>query len=78
MPSAEGLATARLLIERGAKFDIADNRGKTALMIAAERNHPEIVELLLKAGANPMSQDKQGKTAAQLAASDAIRVILKN
>jgi len=78
VPSAEGLATAKLLIERGAKFDIADNRGKTALMIAAERNHPEIVELLLKAGANPMSQDKQGKTAAQLAASDAIRVILKN
>jgi ankyrin repeat protein len=78
VPAAEGLATARLLIERGAKVDIADNRGKTALMIAAERNHPEIVELLLKAGANPMSQDKQGKTAAQLAASDAVRVILKN
>ena len=78
VPAAEGLAAARLLIERGAKIGIADNRGKTALMIAAERNHPEIVKLLLKVGADAKTQDKQGKTAAQLAASDAVRVILEN
>lgn len=42
----------KLLVERGAALDAADNRGRTALMIAAETGHPEMVNLLLTLGAN--------------------------
>ena len=35
----------KLLLERGARIDDRDNRGRTALMIAAELNHKRAVEL---------------------------------
>ena len=38
-----------LLLDRGAHIDDADNRGRTALMIAAELNHAEAVDLLHRA-----------------------------
>ena len=60
-PVPEGLATVELLLEAGAPVAPADNRGKTALMIAAERNHPEIVTRLLAAGADPAVRDKEGR-----------------
>jgi ankyrin repeat protein len=64
---------AKLLIEHGARLDAADNRGRTALMIAAETGHLEMVNLLLLRGANRALRDKSGKSAADLAASDAVR-----
>ena len=70
-PGPGGLT--RALLERGARLDPAENRGRTALMIAAERDHPEIVRLLIEAGADVARADKEGLTAAQLAASDAVR-----
>ena len=48
----------------------------TALMIAAERDHPEIVARLLAAGADPAVRDRDGRTAADLAASAAVREAL--
>ena len=45
-------------------------------MIAAERDHPEIVARLLAAGADPAARDRDGKTAADLAASAAVREAL--
>jgi ankyrin repeat protein len=36
-------------------------------MIAAERDHAEVVDALVKAGAMPDIQDKKGKTALDLA-----------
>ena len=71
-PIPEGLATVELLLAAGASVAPADDRGKTALMIAAERNHPEIVARLLAAGADPAARDKMGETAADLAASPAV------
>lgn len=64
---------AKLLIDDGARLDAADNRGRTALMIAAETGHLEMIDLLVKRGANRDLRDKSGKSAADLAANDAVR-----
>jgi ankyrin repeat protein len=68
-PETDGLATVKLLVEHGARLDDVDDRGRSALMTAAERGHPLIVAWLLQQGANPALRDKQGKTAIDLAAN---------
>ena len=73
---ADGLALVRLLLDRGAHIDDADNRGRTALMIAAERGHADVAKLLLAKGADAAHRDRQGKTAADLAANQAVRMVL--
>ncbi len=50
---------------RGAPVDAIDNRGRTALMIAAELGRAEIVEALLARGADRTITDKSGKRAAR-------------
>ena len=62
-----------LFIDRGARLDDQDNRGRTALMIAAELDHAAAVDLLLARGANKTLKDKQGKTAADLTSLTALR-----
>ena len=49
-------------------MDVADQSGKTALMIAAEKGHLEIVSALTSAGANVDVADQVGNTALNLAA----------
>lgn len=65
-----------LLIDRGARPDDQDNRGRTALMTAAELGHTGAAELLIGRGANKSLQDKQGKTASDLAKDEALRAKL--
>jgi uncharacterized protein len=65
-----------VLLAHGATIDDADNRGRTALMIAASLGDAEIVDILLKRGADRRLQDKQGKTALDLAANAAARAKL--
>ena len=60
----------KLLLDRGARIDDQDNRGRTPLMIAAELNHTVAVELLLAHGADKGLRDKQGKSAADLTTLD--------
>lgn len=62
-----------LLIARGAHLNDQDNRGRTALMIAAALGHENAVNLLLAHGADRTIRDKQQKTAADLAATDELR-----
>ena len=62
-----------LLVERGARLDDQDDRGRTALMIAAELNHEAAVDLLLGRGADKTLRDKQGKTAGDLTSLTALR-----
>lgn len=65
-----------LLIDAGAKLDEQDNRGRSALMIAASLGHTTAVDLLLAHGADKGLRDKDGKTAADLAADEALRTKL--
>jgi ankyrin repeat protein len=65
-----------LLLQRGARVDDADDRGRTALMIAAGRGHAAIVRLLLAHGASPKLLDKNGKSAADLATDETLRHLL--
>ncbi|MCI0431524.1 MAG: ankyrin repeat domain-containing protein [Rhodospirillales bacterium] len=75
-PVADGLATVTLLLDRGADQSLADDRGRTPLMIAAERGHAEIVSLLLSRGGDPAHRDREGKTARDLAANAAVAAAL--
>ena len=70
-------AVANLALERGAEIDAKDNRGRTALMIAADAGHTGIVDLLLARGAAREIKDKDGKTALDLASDNAIRTKLR-
>lgn len=62
-----------LLIERGARLDDQDDRGRSALMIAAELDHEQAVDLLLASGADKTLRDKQGKTASDLTSLTSLR-----
>jgi len=63
------LDSARLLIERGANVNLADDQGRTPLMHAAVADFGDtrMVELLLKAGARKDVSDAGGLTAADYA-----------
>lgn len=65
-----------LLIERGAAVDASDNRGRTAVMIAAERGDAAVVARLVTHGAALVLRDKAGRTACDLVASEAVREAL--
>ena len=54
-----------LLIMRGAPLDAVDDRGRTALMIAAERGDPEVVTALLRHGADPKVKDGERQDGAR-------------
>ena len=68
VPEADAVAVASLLLDRGVAVDDADDRGRTALMIAAEQGHQQLVDKLLAAGAVSDRRDLEGKTAFDLAA----------
>ena len=65
----ERVATAKLLLQRGANVQVSDARGMTPLMWAAEApGGLLIVKWLLARGANVGVKDKRGMTALQYAA----------
>ncbi|MDH3659979.1 MAG: ankyrin repeat domain-containing protein [Alphaproteobacteria bacterium] len=77
VPADEAIATIELLLTRGASIDLQDDRGRSALMIAAERGHGEVVRHLMAAGADRLQQDKNGKRALDLAADPSVRSLLE-
>ena len=67
------LETVQLLVSKGARLDDVDNRGRSAIMIAAELGHAGIVAFLRGAGATTTLRDLAGATALDLAANDTVR-----
>lgn len=53
----------KLLIEKGAKFNIVDDVNMTALMYASNYGHKDIVEYLIHKGANVNFKNKRNRTA---------------
>jgi ankyrin repeat protein len=72
-PEALAINVVSYLLDAGAHIDDRDDRGRTALMIAAEGGHSEIANLLLARGADPALKDKAGKRAADLTVLSALR-----
>jgi uncharacterized protein len=66
-------STVDLLLARGAPIDAVDDRGRTALMAAAELGHAEVAGMLIRRGADRTARDKSGKTALDLAADENVR-----
>jgi len=77
VPVGEGLSTVKLLVDRGAKLDLVDDRGRSALMTAAQRDHSEIATLLIARGADATLADRQGRTALEIAGSETLRQTLQ-
>jgi ankyrin repeat protein len=50
----------RLLIEKGANLNIADENGRTPLLLAVEYNYKDIIHILLDKGADMNIRDKEG------------------
>ena len=73
VPEAQAIEVVSYLLDAGAHIDDRDDRGRTALMIAAEGGHAEIADLLLKRGADPSLKDKAGKRAADLTVLTSLR-----
>ncbi|MGO8797876.1 MAG: ankyrin repeat domain-containing protein [Roseiarcus sp.] len=73
---ADALQTVKLLLSRGATIDFVDDRGMSALMIAASLDHAAIARALLEAGADRGLRDKNGKSAADLARGAEARAIV--
>jgi uncharacterized protein len=72
-PEAQAIKVVSFLLDAGAHIDDRDDRGRTALMIAAEGGHAEIANVLLARGADPSLKDKAGKRAADLTVLSALR-----
>ena len=72
-PAAQAVKVVTYLLDEGAHIDDRDDRGRTALMIAAEGGHAEIANLLLARGADPSLKDKAGKRAADLTVLSSLR-----
>lgn len=56
-------AMLKEFIEAGYDLNTADDKGYTALILAAYNGHLPAVEQLIAAGADPCAQDKRGNTA---------------
>jgi uncharacterized protein len=72
-PEAQAIKVVSYLLDAGAHIDDRDDRGRTALMIAAEGGHAEIANLLLARGADASLKDKAGKRAADLTVLSSLR-----
>ncbi|MDR2493970.1 MAG: ankyrin repeat domain-containing protein [Spirochaetaceae bacterium] len=61
------LESVRFLVENGADIEISDNRKRTALWLAADRNRFEVARFLVENGADVRTRDSENKTPADAA-----------
>lgn len=76
VPLQDGVKLVAWMLDQGPHLDAADNRGQTAVMIAAGRGHTDIVRLLKNAGADLTLKDKQGRVASMLADDQSTHEVL--
>jgi len=62
------IATAEVLLRKGARIDAKNDEKQTALLLAAAEGHDTMVSLLVNNGANKEEVDKYGRTALHHAA----------
>ncbi|WP_235283204.1 ankyrin repeat domain-containing protein [Methanosarcina sp. 2.H.A.1B.4] len=67
----------RILKENKNVIEIQDKNGITALMVAGDHGHRDVVELLIKAGAYPNIQNKNGNTTLNIAAAQGYKEIVE-
>lgn len=65
---SDGYDRAALFIDKGAKLDAVNNKGETALMLAAGVGNEKLVKLLLEKGADPQKKNGAGETVMAYAA----------
>jgi ankyrin repeat protein len=65
---AVALTSVQLLVDYGARVNVAQRGGWTPLHQAADHDHQELVELLLEAGADRSLKSSDGRTPADMAA----------
>lgn len=63
------------LLNKGAKLDITNDEGDTALHIAVQNNNLKLVELLLSRGANPNSANRNQETPLHFAVAISKRMV---
>lgn len=63
------LTEVRKAVDQGVDVNAADQRGRTALMLAAFNGHTEVVRLLLEEGARVSDTNSEGRTPLIFAAS---------
>jgi ankyrin repeat protein len=73
VPEEQATNVVSNLLDAGAHIDDRDDRGRTALMIAAEGGHAGIASLLVARGADAALRDKGGKRAADLTVMSSLR-----
>jgi Notch-like protein len=65
------------LVEAGAKCELQDSKGRTAIWWAAKLNNIDAVKKLLSLGANAAACDKKGQTAAEVATDASVKAALQ-
>mmetsp|Transcript_5853 Transcript_5853/g.5284 ORF Transcript_5853/g.5284 Transcript_5853/m.5284 type:complete len:108 (+) Transcript_5853:3-326(+) len=64
----------KLLLESGARPDIADDEGNTPFHVAAIRGTAEVGRFLLELGANPYARNRKGFVAYELAVREDLKL----
>ncbi len=75
-PEDDGMTLVEFLLGKSERINDADDRGRTALMIAAESGHAQIVRLLIKHGAATGTLDNDGNSANDLAQNPDVKAAL--
>ena len=69
------VATARLLVDRGADVNVASETDGSPLIMAASQGHEDLAVYLLGHGADPKAVDVNGMTALHYALRDGIKIL---